>query len=517
MTDVQQKQENPLHTVRQGRYQGQDIYVYANSFNAADAWFAKCLRTGNTDFKNMENEIKDENTVYVDKIVDIQSDEPILYAGDKEPLADKLTKGYDFESGCYVFSVVDTYTREANVEAATAEEAIEKAEEGKVNFPNEWTVERNIYACSENDRIVIEGKVVRYCSENELEDRIRQEFPDGLVVTLENESLSHLLECRQVEEDGEWMALNGMLSDKGIMAGAYGNLEARLILKPDDYDMLDACEDTYYSGVLSDMGWDAEANSTSMLLATEESMHNVRVQVGVSEAALNCLLIEGRPYREVMELVDRYHIKDEKVLVHHLHTDFLDQQPEWKRKMAEQETKGAVNEFYVNKVAPAWNNLKRMFHETQEQAAQENGYASAAEWNRDVQWTRNPSPELADRLRKTSERWKELYTPFENEFNKVGEQMEQLKASEQRAFINRFNRQAEKVISQVNVIQRGPGYFAVRCKIDGVQQMGKNLSQEHVRTVMDAPDKNMKEMAACYYKDEIIASMQQSRQQGLKR
>lgn len=77
MTDVQQKQENPLHTVRQGRYQGQDIYVYANSFNAADAWFAKCLRTGNTDFKNMENEIKDENTVYVDKIVVYQCREAV--------------------------------------------------------------------------------------------------------------------------------------------------------------------------------------------------------------------------------------------------------------------------------------------------------------------------------------------------------------------------------------------------------------------------------------------------------
>ena len=95
--------------------------------------------------------------------------------------------------------------------------------------------------------------------------------------------------------------------------------------------------------------------------------------------------------------------------------------------------------------------------------------------------------------------------------------MTQLKASEQRAFIERFDRRALQAVSNVKVIQRGAGELAIRCMVDGVQQMGRTLNKEHSRIILGAPSKNMREMATCYFKDEIVDSMQQARQQGMKR
>lgn len=517
MDKEQQNPEAMLHTVRQVEYKGHDVYVYANSFNEADEWVTQCMRAGNGDFKNMEHEILDDNAVYVSKMVDIKSEKSIIFAGDRDPLTDMLTKGYEPESGCYVYSVVDKYIREAGVKAASPEEAVQKALEGKVDFPKEWTVVKGVYACSENDRVIVDGNIVKYYNEDELTKRLQQEFPDGLTVTLENESLRNLLDYRQIEEDGEWMELNGMVSDNGMMPGANGNLHAKLILKPEDYGLIYACEKTYWSNKLSEIGWDAEVNITSMLLAIESSMKDIRVQAGVSEDMLKYLMIEDRPYKEVMELVDRYGIKDEDILIHHLNAEFLNKQPEWKIKLAEHETKEAVNKFFVNKAQPAFAELKKMFKETQEQAAKENGYASAADWNTDIGWFKNPSPLMAERMQKTSERWRELYIPYERKCNEAFDHLERLKANEQRAYIEKFDKRASQAISNVKIIQRGVGDLAIRCMIDGQQQMGRTLNKEHVRTIMDAPGRNMKEMAALYFKDEIAASIRQSQQQGLKR
>lgn len=519
MKNEQQNPETMLHTVKQVEYVGHEFHIYAGSFKEADEWFAKNLRTGNGDFKDMEHEIQSDNAVYLNKVVDIKSEKPLVYVGEKSPLADKVMQGYDFESGCYVFSKIDTYTSQLEVGADTPEEAIKKVMDGEVKLKEGAVISINceVFACCEDERVIVDGSVVKYHDEDELTKRLQQEFPDGLTVTLENESLRNLLDYRQVDEDGEWIELNGMVSDKGMMPAAYGNLEAKLKLKPEDYGLIYACEKTYWSNELSEIGWDAEVNSTSMLLAFEDSMKDIRVQAGVSEEILKHLMIEDRPYKEVMELVDRYGIKDEDVLVHYFNTEFLNKQPEWKIKLAEQETKEVVNKFFVNKAQPAFTELKKMFKETQEQAAKENGYASAADWNKDIGWFKNPSPQMTERMQKTSERWRELYIPYEKKCNEVFDQLERLKANEQREYIKRFDRRASQAVSNVKIIQRGVGDLAIRCMIDGQQQMGRTLNKEHVRTIMDAPSRNMKEMAVQYFKDEIAASMQQSRQQGLKR
>jgi len=217
-----------------------------------------------------------------------------------------------------------------------------------------------------------------------------------------------------------------------------------------------------------------------------------------------------------MDLVQRYQLQEDE-LIFYFDNEFLNKQPDWKREMAKQQTREVINKFFVEKAAPAFIQQKKMFNETQEQAAKENGYDNATEWQNDVNWSKNPSQVLADKMRNTSERWRELYAPHEKKCNEVFDKLEQLKASEQRAFIERFDRQAEQAISSVKVIQRGVGEMAIRCMIDGVQQMGRTLGRAHQQVVLEGSVKNIKEIAAQYFKDDIIDSMSQSRERGLKR
>ena len=516
MKTEQQTQPTTLYPVKQSRYEGKEIHVYAQNFSIADNWFADNVMQGKVDFNLLEFDLENENATFIEKVMDIESDTPLISVGEKTPLYDKLTKGYDPSTGCYVFSMVDEYTRETTVEATSPEEALQKAMDGKVSFPQEETMNHKVYVCSEDERAIIDGKVVKYWEEDALTEKLKQAFPDGMTVTLEKESLKNLMEYSHFDEELEWVTLNGIVGKDGQMPGAYGKLEAKMELKPDDYGLVFACDKTYWSEELSDIGWDAEVNATSMLLAFEEDMNNIRVQTALNEEVLEHLLIEGKPYHEVMDLVQRYQMQEDE-LIFYFDNEFLNKQPDWKREMAKQQTREVINKFFVEKAAPAFIQQKKMFNETQEQAAKENGYDNATEWQNDVNWSKNPSQVLADKMRNTSERWRELYAPHEKKCNEVFDKLEQLKASEQRAFIERFDRRAEQAISSVKVIQRGVGEMAIRCMIDGVQQMGRTLGRAHQQVFLEGSVKNIKEIAAQYFKNDIIDSMSQSRERGLKR
>lgn len=69
-------------------------------------------------------------------------------------------------------------------------------------------------------------------------------------------------------------------------------------------------------------------------------------------------------------------------------------------------------------------------------------------------------------------------------------------------------------ISDINIYSgRGGGLF-VRCKIDGVQQMGRQMNKLDVVCMQD--DRNRDVIAARYFKD-VLMGEGQERQQGMKR
>ena len=100
MKTEQQTQPTTLYPVKQTRYEGKEIHVYAQNFSIADNWFADNVMQGKVDFNHLEFDLENENATFIEKVMDIESDTPLISVGEKTPLYDKLTKGYDPSTGC---------------------------------------------------------------------------------------------------------------------------------------------------------------------------------------------------------------------------------------------------------------------------------------------------------------------------------------------------------------------------------------------------------------------------------
>ena len=96
----------------------------------------------------------------------------------------------------------------------------------------------------DKDKVYIDGKIFALKSHDDLTVALEKQYPQGLTVILENESLANLdrYTWRKVED---WEVLKGLVEDcDDRMAKAHGSLEAKLVLPPTQYGLLEACEDT---------------------------------------------------------------------------------------------------------------------------------------------------------------------------------------------------------------------------------------------------------------------------------
>lgn len=524
MTERQQDSNPTLHTVRQTTYSGQEFHIYARDYNQAQEWFQKKILSRGDTPGMTETEIGNADSAFLQKTLDIRSDEPVYSAGGVDPLKDLLTKGYDTDSSCYIFSRVDVSSSEATVPAASLEEALQLAASGTVDFSDgaELGAElrQDVYSCDEYTCAVVDGLTVPFRTEEDLTRALERQYPKGMTVVLENECIQNLIAYSTHDnENGEYITLKGMIDAVGSsMPGANGRLDAKLVLTPDQYDLLNACDSTYWSSELSDLGWESGDNATSMMLATEDSFKDSRIETPVCPDMLQALVIEGRPYHDIMQIVGKHHMTDDDALLHYFNLQLLDSQPEWKKQLAEKMVAEDVNRYFVRKVAPAIAEKKKMYHETQELVARENGYHDAAEWNRDVQWTRNPSPELAQKLYRTAERWRELYLPHEKKCEQAFALFERYKTELVAGFIRRFDRRADTALSEAKVIRQAGGNLAVRCKLDGRQLTGSTLSTAEARALVDAANKQplIRDLAVRHFSQDIADSLQQAKRQGIK-
>ena len=126
---------------------------------------------------------------------------------------------------------------------------------------------------------------------------------------------------------------------------------------------------------------------------------------------------------------------------------------------------------------------------------------------------------MAAKVQATSERWRELYMPYQKKSNDAFHELDRFKAEEQTKFIEKFDRQAAKLVSEVKVIQRGGNGWAVRCKMDGEQQSGRTLSQKDADSVNRSRNLGplAKEMAVKYFSQDIVDAIQQQQARGMKR
>ena len=519
-----QQQENSvqMQRIKMLQYEGKEVLLAAPSYEEAKKWMDDYLAKNDNDIKGLaEIEFDAEEGIYIEGIKDIQTDAPIFSAMDEDVL-DNLKKGYDTDQEAYVFSLVNVNYSAYQFPASDVEEAIQMLHEGQ--FQQSSLLEEGSFfksfSCGDEERAIVDGVLVRYKEEGEVAKELVRQYPDGLVVTLEDECVKNLINYKNCENEEECTTLYGMIDGGDArMAGAYGLLKAQLKLNPDEYEELYACDKTYWDSALSDLGWTSGDNATSMMLACESSMKDARIECIVSPALLGSLYIQDKPYYQIMKTVEEYGIKDDHELLFVLNRETLEEQPEWKRKLAEEQTRDQVQKHFIKYTAPAHFEQKRMYDETREQAAKENGYFNAAEWDRDIQWTKDPSPQLAAKLQATSERWRELYAPYQQKCNEAFHNLDRFKAEEQTKFIERFDRKAAQMVSDVKIIQRGGNGWAVRCKMDGEQQAGRTLSQKDADSVTRSTSvaSVAKEMAAKYFSQDIIEGMQQQQARGMRR
>ena len=156
----------------------------------------------------------------------------------------------------------------------------------------------------------------------------------------------------------------------------------------------------------------------------------------------------------------------------------LFEQEAWKVQMAEKMAAKELGSFWEEKVKPVWLKFKNMYYTTMEQAAKNAGFDSLQDYRNTIEWAKNLSTKMVERVNSVVQQHKELYAPYKSEFDDVQKEYELRKLNYIKGFINQFNQTAVKAISDESLIKRGTEGYAIRCKIDGVQQMGKELPEK---------------------------------------
>ena len=218
-------------------------------------------------------------------------------------------------------------------------------------------------------------------------------------------------------------------------------------------------------------------------------------------------------------MVGQYKIESESELQLLLYHNYLDKEPDWKQRLAADNSRDAIHKFWVEKVGPAFREQQEKYNETLETAAKENGYECLADYKRDIGWSKDPSPEIVERFNKILERHMELYKPYEKKVKAISIEMDILKARLQRNYCINFDRAARNLVSEVKFIPRMGTDWAVRCKIGGVQQSGRLLDKADAENLFkrERPANFLHDMAVKYFKDDINNSMQQQRSNSLHR
>lgn len=505
--------------------QGHNVYVSAPDYKSADQWFKQNVIDKKLYIAGLEVAISGEEDIYIAKIEPEESLSYVCQAKDKDRhMNDIYNKGYDYDSDCYVFTVMDQKVRTVSVQAADEKEAFENASFIFKSFFNiETEMERSVYSASEEDIVTIEGESMDIHKEEDLMEELKKQFPDGLTVLLEDESVSRLKEfAPYLNDDNELenISLMGMVeaAKDASMAGANGLLKAELRLKPEDYDLLYACDRTYYSDELSDLGFDTGVNCTTVMLNTEDNLRESRIQTEVCPALLENLYIEGESYKDVMNIINRNNVTDDRDLKNYFNWENLRNLPKWKFDMAKQAVQEVMHKDWVEKLGPAYRDQRKMYDETMDQAAKEFGYADRHEYMRNLEWGKNNSPQLSAKLRQVSDRHMELYSPYNKKAEEAGRNFQYKENSLMVEFLRQFDNQALKVISEARIIPRNGNEWAVRCKIDGVQQSGRMVSREDAKRINEGNlRETLPDIVRKYFKDDVIETMQQSQSQGLKR
>lgn len=193
--------------------------------------------------------------------------------------------------------------------------------------------------------------------------------------------------------------------------------------------------------------------------------------------------------------------------------------PSWKYLMAKEAAQPALKPFWDKCVKPVYQEQRKMYDQTLEQAAVEYGYKSGREYQNDVQWTKNPSPEMVEKFNAVRDKWMQLWKPYNDKAIKVGLESEEREKKLVFSYLESFDRKTKELVSEIQIIRRAGDELAIRCKMDGKQQSGETLDKNDALLLREKgiSDNLLMQLAQKYFRKDIQSYMGEHQNTGMKR
>ena len=507
----QQMNMEQTYFIKAQRQQCTDYYVEAPSYEKMKEWMNGELH------KNKNPEVSynpDSDINIIGKKIYRKGPQYTLLGDEKNHFQ---AKGYDLKSNAYVYSVVDTWSTVKPYKAESAEMAVQMAigEQLHNKLIHEEPVRETCSADWDKRVILDNGQVADIMSEQGLTNLLREKFPDGLTVVLAEENFGRLMNMQDKgPDDGLLYGIGNAGNDR--MPYGYGPFEVELRLKPVDYDIVYAEQNTYYNEDLSELGFDGGIVQSTMMVAEEKELKSFRVEIPFSTGLHDVLYVEGRPYKDFMKLAKDYNASDDMSMKAALDKEYLKEQPQWLKDLAQGETKDVRQKYWVEKVAPVNAAYYKAYDDAVQQAAEVTGFSSADELKKAFEM-KPYQPEMIDRLTQANLIIRKAHDPALEKAANANLIFSNLKNGWEADYARRFNRFCKENVKEIMLGQNKAGQWTVRCQIAGEQQMSKTLRPEDAK--FERNGTAIKMLGFKYFADEIQNALSDGQKQskGLRR
>ena len=155
-------------------------------------------------------------------------------------------------------------------------------------------------------KIICDGIEMNVVSEEEFRKQLKERFPQGVVIPVNDINLNEL---KIYSNYPEGRCMNGILKDhEHKYAQTWGEMNAEIRLQPEDYDLLWPDSETYFNESLSEEGLDAESNEMTTYMQEHPGLVGGYVEVLLKdeEKFQNCLFVEGVPMARVTQILQQW-------------------------------------------------------------------------------------------------------------------------------------------------------------------------------------------------------------------
>jgi len=438
-----------------------------------------------------------------------QADKPFP---DDHPVLPYVAKGYDLGEQAYFFATVDSRRTVRPYRAASPEAAVELARADRLGdvLDKVQPVRHYLHADKFEKVTLSDGTTVDIVTDDDFRRRLAEKFPNGLTVHLHGVDYRGLQDyCEDnIEDFSQDSSWDGTVQavDKPLVP-TDGQLPAELRFRPADYRYVYACEDSYYDEQLVDLLGDENITAPSLLLARDHALQSFRVKIPKELALMDRLFVAGTAVSEVMDMARQNGVTDDKGLLYQIDRQFCAEQPEWLQLLSRTYTADKRRAFWVSSTAAAQAAYRQGYAAVTAAASRQFGAAVYKLWQTYQDKPESLSPQDLDKIIDVSRFINEKIKPYQETVDRASHGFDMYAVSLQADFTRRFHAFVKAKVKDIKVYPDRQWAWHVRCKIDGEQQMAKDLDEKEARIHKGGNVAAIKQLVAYHYRDEIAAAI----------